>query len=422
MRREPATLCPAALAAFGVRVSSACAHVDVEALDAFAEHALVPGDPVRNALLGGVAETSGLHPSSVARLANLFLQAWRRPGLDRLVAPVRERVGEARPVGTIALAAPGNLCVATWAALAEALLAGNRVRVRPGAGDLRAASAYHAALALVAPALAERMTVVHCERDDDLGWRHWLRGARTLIAYGSDAGVAATSRRAMELGFSGHVRLHGTRASVAVVRAAALGAAGGATVAERLLHDAVLADGRGCLSLRAVWVVGDLAPRAVAELIAVRLADVCREFPAGHIAADIAAHAALHAADHELRAAIDPDTAAFVGGTDAWVAVHRCPPTGCRPLGPAARGLVVHVVDHLDAVDRAMALATVTLSTVALAPFDDAALLAWARQCGATRSCAPGRMQAPPCWVAHDGVLPFAALIERHDSDEEVHA
>ena len=65
--------------------------------------------PIRAALLGGLADASGLHPTSVERLAQLWLAS-----IDpAAVARWRARMGSGPAVSTAGIVAPGNLFVAT---------------------------------------------------------------------------------------------------------------------------------------------------------------------------------------------------------------------------------------------------------------------------------------------------------------------
>jgi len=80
---------------------------------------------------------------------------------------------------------------------------------------------------------------------------------------------------------------------------------------------------------------------------------------------------------------------------------------------PLHRFVRVHPVEGLDALDAALRPVARHLSSVAVAAADDEthrAIGARAAAAGASRVCAPGRMQAPPLDWPHDGRLLLAPL------------
>jgi len=365
--------------------------------------------PVRAALLQGLAETSGLHPTSLHRLTDLFAAAWSRPDLDRLwQRGLGHLDGGFAPLGTVGVVAPGNLPVATWQAMLEPLLCGNRVRVRPGSGDPLAPGNLRAALAMVAPDLAAAIEVVAFDHNDRAGWQAMCKGLDALTVQGSDAAVAAVLQRCGEVGFVGRLRSHGHLQSLALVTAAAFAdAEKWRAVAQGLAHDALLADGRGCMALRAVLVLGEHDPArwlAAHEDLASALATVAVALPAGQGAPRPAQVLARETA--AFAAATEPNSAAFTAGGDWWLGSSWAP-GGLQPeAGPGGRGLVLRSTAGAD-----FSALQGTVSTVALARPETEALPGALTNLRPHRLCRPGAMQAPPADRAPDGHLPLLAFV-----------
>jgi len=380
-------------------------------------------DPLRAVLLAGIAETSGLHPSSLERLCDLWAQAWMPSGPEHLwqrglghVAP-----GSFAPLDTVAVVAPGNLCVATWQAVLEPLLAGCRVRVRAGSGDPLAAQNLAAALALLDPDLAARIETATFDRADPIGWSRWLEGVQALAIYGGDRAVAGVLQLAGEAGYVGRVRCHGEMQSFAVVATESLNDAG---LLHALAHDALIADGRGCMSLRLVVLVGELTStqqREVHDRLATALADVALQLPAGAIAPRWRAAQVLSGDAFEFAAALGHVD--FTRGNDWWLA-SQWRPCGDRgffapdssDLGPGARALIVRAAPDWPALIALLAPMRGRLSSAAV--FAPAALDAARAACaelGVHRTCAPGQLQAPPADRAPDGYLPLIDFVRVFD-------
>lgn len=394
------------------------------ALSQVACRALDDRDPVRTALLRGLAETSGLHPTSLDRLLQLWALAWQEPGVLGLLRRVSGGAEAVRPLGQVAVVAPGNLPVATWQAVAEPLLAGNRVRVRPGSGDPRAPGNLADALRIVDPAVAEQIEVVAFERGDDDAWRGFLTDARALAIYGGDDAVAGVLQRAGRAGFSGSVRAHGDLQSCAVVHTD-VDATTLRAQALALAHDALLADGRGCMSLRTVFALGDetRAAKWHAEL-ALALAETAVRFPAGRLDPQWQAKGAMAAEEHAFAAAGAPRRAVASG--DGWWLASRWDDEALRgtasgPLGPGGRGLEFQAVEGLEQLERRLSGRAGRLSTVALAVPQAQRLptLQVLERLGVHRVCGLGRMQAPPADRAPDGHVPLALFTRLQDVEVE---
>ncbi len=377
-----------------------------DAIDALV--AAVTLDPsLRADLAERLAARSGIDAASLRRLLADWTLGWSRPAM---AARARYLVAADRlPVGVVAVIAPGNLPVATFTAAIEALALGCAVRVRPGSGDPDAVDVLRALLAGVAPTLAAEVAAFPCDRDDDDGWRALLGGTSSLVVFGDDASLAAVRHRARSLGFSGPVRGHGAKLSVALIEHDDVAALAVDPVAlDGLLEAAWLADGRGCLSLRSIVVRGaDAASVALYDALVARADDVARRFPEGVVAPHLRAQRRQAIEADRLAAALgDGRLAEGVG----WALACRQAPRGAldpRMLGPGARFL--RLISVAADAEWPVVLARLNghLAAVAVpATVQDAARAALAEQLkplGVARVCAPIALQSPP-FHAHDGV------------------
>ena len=387
----------------------------------------------RRAVAAQLATTSGIEIASVARLLELWprglqLQAWA----DRL-GVLRQL--DRTPKGTVALIAAGNMPVATWTAAIELLAFGAGVRIRPASGDPDAAPALRAWLADVEPDLARQIAILPCRRDDLAGWRRLLEGCSAVVVFGSDAATAAVAELARSLGCGGPVRRHGDKLSLGWLEPAAF-AALPLALQEAWLDDALeaawLADGRGCLSLRALLVPGpQAAAQDVARRLAARAAAVATRLPPGRLALDLVAARAHALEDDRLDAAMAGGFVASDDGAMRW-AVSAVGPArsvvAARDLGPGARLLRVLAVDPATPLERLLAPLVGHLAALAVVAQDGstadvavalardplaapAATTDAAIRAGFWRVCAPSALQAPP-WHRHDGVPAGDGLVD----------
>lgn len=390
-----------------------------------------PADPLYADLLEGIAETAGLHPQSLQRLVGMWTSTWQRPDLEKaLRRGLGPHPGAVRPIGKVAIVAPGNLCVATWQAMLEPLLVGNRVTVRPGSGDPRAPENLRRALRQVDAELGDRIEIADFARDDEASWMHWLKDCQALCVYGGDTAISSLLHLASRAGFGGRLRLHGHYQSIGVLDAELIDdpvtmraiAAGWAV-------DTLLADGRGCMSLRALWLVGKLDAAARAEVrraLASALERAAKSLPPGQLDVAWQAELALFVQNHAFQVANSaasnsedsPGEEAWLEEGDTWSLLGHASgtPAGTQSPGPGARSLVVY--EARDAADLMQQLEPWRgkLSTVSLAvDADSHGILDAIERLGAHRTCQPGAMQAPRADRAPDGHMPFTSLVRQTD-------
>jgi hypothetical protein len=172
---------------------------------------------------------------------------------------------EPAPAAHVLLSA--NVFVAAHRAVALALAASARVRVRPS----RREPAFAGLLAEAAPGLFDIVASLAPDPGD------------AMFAYGTDETLAAV-RASLPPGVAFHA--HGSGIGVAVVDARH----GTRETARALALDVVPFDQRGCLSPRAVVFVGtDAEANAYAELVARELALFAEKIPLGTLGEDEAA-------------------------------------------------------------------------------------------------------------------------------------
>ena len=260
----------------------------------------------RNAVAVRLAHTSGIEQRSVARLLTLWPRGFDPDAWSRRIAELRGQ--NAVPRGPVALIAAGNMPVATWTATMELLALGVSLRIRPASGDPDAAPALVDWLAQVAPSLATRIDIVPCPRDDAAGWRRLVHGCSAIVVFGGDAATDAVAALARSLGFAGPVRSHGDKLSLGWLDLDVfdqLDDRARAAWLDDVLEAALLADGRGCLSLRALLVPGP-SERAgeIARMLAARADAIAATFPAGELALDRVAARSHALEDDRLDAAM----------------------------------------------------------------------------------------------------------------------
>ncbi len=240
-----------------------------------------------------------------------------------------------------------------------------------------------------------------------------LLEADCICATGSDATIAtlqSLTRPPRRLVVDGH------RLSIAAVVPPA-SAERRSELAERLAIDIALWDQLGCLSPIAVFAV-DPEPAhaaALAEAIAVALANAEANWPRGSIDASAAHEIAQQRAEAELRRAAGRAVAIHASDATAWtVIVEDGPAPRPAPLHRFIR--VVPVPDPGRLLEAIQPLAA-HLAAVAIEGFGEgtAGLARTLASLGASRVCAPGSLQSPPLDWRHAGRGVLAPLARFSD-------
>lgn len=298
----------------------------------------------------------------------------------------------------------GALPTPTIMALLAPLVLRSPVLAKTSQHDLVTAHVFARALAAVDGELGAALEVVSFPGDDGPAMSALVK-ADCVVATGSDETIRALAARVVPpRRFVGY----GHRASVAAIGPEALVGDALSEVAHGLALDVALWDQLGCLSPVSVFVMG--AGQALAEALAEALARLSRQLPRGRV--DAAAGVAIaHArAEAELRSAAGHAVTLHGRDGDEFSVVLE-EDARTRPA-PLHRFVRVHPVsDEADLFDALRPFAP-HLAGVAVAGFGRATRDVTARlaHAGASRICAPGRMQAPPLAWRHDGQLVLLPL------------
>ena len=373
----------------------------------------VPGSPWQDRLCAELPGAANLHPATVAEGARCGFAPLTGVALAELLAEERDAV-EARGhrvalgYATTAVVLAGLIPMPTLIATVIPLALGSPVLLKASRRDPVSPSLVAESIAREDGELGRCVRVVHCDRDDVAAWEALL-GAECVVLNGSDAAIAAIAAIARRRSAARPTVAYGHRFSAALLGPGATSGDGLHRAARGLARDVALWDQLGCLSPVAVWVAdpADRAADGVAEALAEALAEAQGRWPRGGVEPGEATVLAAARDTVELRAAAGAPVRMLSGRDGAWTVVREADPEH-RPA-PGHRFLRVHPAR--DAASWAAALRPHRrhLAGVALAGFGAgtpgvAELLA---HLGASRLCAPGRLQAPPLAWRRDnrGVL-----------------
>jgi hypothetical protein len=239
-----------------------------------------------------------------------------------------------------------------------------------------------------------------------------LLEADCVVATGSDETISAVRSRVQP---DRRVVVRGHRLSLAALGVAASDGAALEDVAGRLALDVALWDQLGCLSPIAVYVVGEDAADRVAAALARALAAAERRWPRGDVGATAAAVIAHERADAELRRAAGRRVALHASEGSLWTVLRE---DGSEPRpAPLHRFVRVLPVRDAAAIPAALAPLAAHLAGVAIEGFGPhtRSLARELADLGASRICAPGRLQAPPLAWSHGGegvLIPIARFTD----------
>ena len=385
------------------------------ALGRLAQEAALPGSQVRRILSRGLADDSGLHPHSLAKLIDFFAQGYQPARLQRALQRA-SRGGQWQPLGDVAVVAPGNLPVAAWQAAIEPLLAGNRVRLRPSRAHAIAAENLRDALADCDLRVAERLQIVDFDHGDQRAWASLLDGCAALAVHGSDQTAVAVLAQAAASGWSGRLRIHGEMRSLALVDAEGL-RKGGKGLLRRLADDALLGDGRGCMSLRTLVAVGLERPawQALHGDLHAALVEAQQRWPVGSGDRQGATGRQLRRESLELQEILSNGALLFSPRDDGWLASSSDPQwLGEQWPGPGGRDLVLWAAADWPEMRRRWRPWRGRISTLAVAADLDQ-LRMFQDEMAVPRLCRPGQMQAPRADRSADGFAPLEGLVRYRD-------
>jgi acyl-CoA reductase-like NAD-dependent aldehyde dehydrogenase len=409
---------PAALAAVAAALERGGAALrslpDAALLDAWAatvEAFLDPGSEERRELAPPLAALCGLSAAGLdAGLEAVLGGVRRRPAaalLARAAALAEERArsesesadrGAARPAPVLVVLA-SNLPALAVQPLLPALALRRPVLLKSSSAEPLFAPAFIAALTVREPRLAGGIAAVTWPGGDADLEAPVLAAAGTVVAYGDAAALADLGRRTAGKRFLGY----GPKMSLAAVEPGA-GDVSPEALAKGLARDVALFDQRGCLSVVAVYVAGEIEAAArFARQLEAALADLAVRWPPGP-----AAPAAVGAVQQErLEAELRGLPRSALPPAAGTVLLE---PEPALRLSPGLRTVRVHPLTDLDRLPEILAPWRGWLQGAALAGPAAWRLAPRLAELGISRCAAPGDLQSPDASWHNGGVDPLAAL------------
>jgi hypothetical protein len=271
---------------------------------------------------------------------------------------------------------------------------------------------YARTVAQRSPELAAAIAVLSWPREDEASTSALLQASEALIAYGSDATLAALrSRYPKERTFIGY----GHRLSCSVIgRSALRGRRLNATVRNTAL-DLVTFDQQGCLSPQAIFVErrGDVTPTVLAGLVAAELERLRTRLPRRPISAEESSAIHQFRAEFEMRMLVHGRAVLWQseGGTDWTVALASS--LALEPC-PLNRTALLYPYDSLSEISQFLSAwrGDLISSGMAVRPRHQASLRSTFSELGVTRFCRLGEAQFPTAQeiLLHDGVNALQVL------------
>jgi hypothetical protein len=366
---------------------------------------LAPGGALFHAALTPIAESTGLSvpmvhwalDSSLSEVRADALLAW-----ERAIPLPSPRALRARPGALCVVVLAGNVFTAAVRGVVLPLLLGTPVLAKSAAHDDAFVRWLARAFEQADPALAASFQSMSFASDDAQASALLLQQADTVVAYGSDATLAAIrAQLSSTVSFVGHG--HGLGAAfvdrgVLQARAEAEAAAGA------LALDVAAYDQRGCMSPLVAWVVPGQAvsPELFAQFVFEALAALAQQLPRGPLPLELAS------AQQAFRGVAALHGRLFEG--DGYAVAYE----GDGPLriAPGHRNLQLLDIADTDALCARLAALGVHLKCLGVAGVRDApALLQGLPARVAPRVCALGSMQRPRLDALQDGVSAFQGLV-----------
>jgi Acyl-CoA reductase (LuxC) len=350
---------------------------------------LRPSSLERRALDPPLARLSGLSREGLKAGLEAVLGGMRREPASAVLARARPAPPEAGPVLAVLASNLPGLAVQP---LLPALAVGRPVLLKSPSAEPLFAPAFLAALARREPRLGAAVAAATWEGGDAELEAPLLAGVGTVLAYGDRKALDDLERRA-----PGKVIGYGPKTSLAVV---------GADVdprraAEGLARDVALFDQRGCLSVVAVYTVGD--PQVLGEALAEELLDLARRWPPGPLP-----RPAVVAVQHlRLEAEMRGYWTSSLAVREGTVVVDSNPEL--RP-SPGLRTVRIHSLADLNRLPELLRSWQGRLQGAALAGEDAWSLEPRLRELGISRCAAPGELQSPDATWHNGGIDPLAAL------------
>lgn len=306
---------------------------------------------------------------------------------------------------------PGNVPLVWLPSFLACVLMRAPCLLKPAQDDPLTPALFVATLVRKLPALAQGLAVLPWAGGDRAMDAGVLQDADAVIVYGGGETVAALARSAAP---EARLAAHGPRMAAAAVGREMSGPGRIEPVAMAAARDALVFDGRGCLSLPFVWLEsgGLFSPREAAASFARAMDKVAGVYPAGRPDRDAAALTQGWRARARARVIAGKPCAVWTSsrGLD-WTVIfdEELPP----PDTPLVRTLWLSPVASVDEMPARLAPWDGRLHAFAWAGPEArrAALCESLVPLGLTRFTALGSLQSPPLSWPHGGTSPFRQFL-----------
>jgi hypothetical protein len=347
-----------------------------------------PNSVVRRALDQPLSRFCRLSPEGLSAGLEAVLGGMVGEPLERLL----EEATAVRDPVLVILAS--NLPALAVQPLLPALALRRPVLLKSPSSEPLFAPAFVAALVVCLPALAPTLAAITWPGGDEALEAPLLAAAGQVVAYGDQDSIDDLERRA-----PGKIIAYGPKTSLAVVGADVEPQ----DVAVGLARDVALFDQRGCLSIQAVYTMGDST--ALAEALAAELVAVADEWPSGPLDPVSVAGVQQVRTEAQMRDLVMPELPIDVG----TVVVE--PQLDFRP-SPGVRTVRIHPLDRADRLPEILAPWAGQLQGAALAGEEAWALQPDLEALGISRCAEAGQLQTPDALWHNGGVNPIVALAE----------
>src|SRR5262245_44341892 len=364
---------------------------------AAARRFLDPGDPRRRRALDALPGLTG------------FSSAMIEEALPRVFTPLadaealKKTAGAAgRVVRVLGIVAAGNIPGVALLKTALALTAGAACVVKTAAGEPLLTALFAEALQEVDPSLASALAVTWLEGGSGGAEEALVRGTDSLVAYGSDASIAALAARRSG-GFVGF----GHKLSVALIRLDRPGDVRSLAAAAAL--DVALYDQLGCLSPQTLYVVGASPPRRreLLDRLAEALEQAEARCPRGELGESEAVAIRRLRDEYEWRNLGGEAVSVRTG--EGWTILEDHAPD-FRP-SPLYRTIFLRPLGSIPDLRVALGEWLPRVECVGMGPWPDAESRPSLAGLGIPRIAALGRMQDPGVDWRQGGLDPMSGII-----------
>lgn len=355
----------------------------------------------RKELEAKLPAASGFAPATVRAGLELGFEPWTGESLERLAnaelhphaqAGAWLAQGQGFPVTSVLLA--GSIPMPSVLSILLPLVLRSAVLCKPASRDAITPALVVDAIREIDPLLADCVGIVPFEKDDAEANRAFY-STPCVVATGSDETISEVDRY---LAPRQRRVFYGHRVSIALIDLSRLVDTGLTELASNLAMDIALWDQLGCLSPVAFYLVGgaDGDPENFAQALGVALASAQERLPRGAVAPETAAKIAGERTAAEMRAALDGKTRVIASAGTEWTVVLEAD-TQLRSA-PLNRFIRLVPLESRDMLPASLTRLAPYLAGVALAGFepDREEVIRQLFEAGASRVCAPGRLQAPP--------------------------